>query len=440
MHLRCFAGSDQALFLLFFRLGGHDVAPCRPIKEIILRSPQLLGICCVLLLLGACREQPKTADAPPVPEVVVRILEAQTVPLRTELPGRTSPFMMAEVRPQVGGIIRSRPFTEGATVKAGQVLYEIDPASFQSAVQQQEGALANARANVSSTRALAERYKALLPQNAVSKQEYDNAQAMHEQALAAVKVQTALLDNARINLQYTKVTAPISGRTSRSSVTPGALVSASQAMPLLTISQLDPIYVDITQSSAELVRMRQALMAGRISRQDEAQRVSLVMEDGTPYPAEGRIQLTEVTVDPSSGSVTLRARFPNPDGLLLPGMYVRAVVTEGSTPQGILAPQAAILRDRRGNPQARLINADNKLEVRPVVIARSVGTQWLISEGLKPGDRLVMASGQNVQPGTTVKPVAEPLVEPSAGTASPNGAPVAPAGSAASAAEAARKP
>ncbi|MDQ7955125.1 MAG: efflux RND transporter periplasmic adaptor subunit [Rhodocyclaceae bacterium] len=404
-------------------------------------SSRFLGLVplCALLLLGACREQPKAA-APAVPEVTVRTLQSQSVPLRTELPGRTAAFMVAEVRPQVGGIIRSRPFTEGAAVKAGQVLYEIDPAPFQAAVQQQEGALANARATVSSTRALAERYKALLPQNAVSKQEHDNAQAAYEQAQAAVKVQTALLNTARINLQYTQVKAPIAGRTSRSSVTPGALVSASQATPLLTISQLDPIYVDITQSSAELVRMRQALMAGRINRQDESQRVSLVMEDGTPYPAEGRVQLTEVTVDPSSGSVTLRARFPNPDGLLLPGMYVRAVVTEGATPDGILVPQAAIIRDRRGTPQARLVTAENKLELRNVVVARSVGQNWLVSEGLKPGDRLVMAGGQNVQPGTTVKPVDEP---PAAAAAPQNGTPVSPTASGAAtgtAAEAARKP
>ena len=371
---------------------------------------------CALLLLGACHERPKTA-APATPEVTVRTLQTQTVPLRTELPGRTSPFMVAEVRPQVGGIVRSRPFTEGAAVKAGQVLYEIDPAPFQAAVEQQEGALANARANVASTQALAERYKALLPQKAVSRQEYDNAQAAYAQAQAAVKVTSAQLNTARINLQYTKVTAPIAGRTSRSSVTPGALVSASQATPLLTISQLDPIYVDITQSSAELVRLRQALKAGKINREDEAQRVSLVMEDGTPYPVEGRVQLTEVTVDPSSGSVTLRARFPNPDGLLLPGMYVRAVVTEGSTPTGILAPQAAIIRDRRGNPQARLVTAEDKLEVRPVTIARSVGTNWLVSEGLKSGDRLVLSGGQNVQPGTAVKAVAE---QPSGSNGTPD--------------------
>lgn len=380
---------------------------------------------CALGLLGACREAPKPAAAPAVPEVVVRTLEVQTVPLRTELPGRTAAFMTAEVRPQVGGIIRRQPFNEGTQVKAGQVLYEIDPAPFQAALSQQEGALANAQATVNSTRALAERYKALLAGNGVSKQEYDNAQAAYGQAQAQVRMQSALLETARINLRYTRVTAPIAGHTSRSAVTPGALVSAGQATPLLTISQLDPIYVDIAQSSAEMLRLRQALAAGKLSRDAAGQRVSLQLEDGSTYAQEGRIQLTEVTVDPSSGSVTLRAKFPNPDGLLLPGMYVRTVVTEGSTPDGIVVPQATVSRDRRGNPQARVVTTENKLELRPVVIARSVGNNWLVSDGLKTGDKLVMAGGQNVQPGTTVKPVDEP--PPSSPSAAPpqNGTPIA---------------
>ena len=382
---------------------------------------------CALGLLGACREAPKPAAAPPaVPEVVVRTLQAQTVPLRTELPGRTAPFMTAEVRPQVGGIIRRQPFTEGTQVKAGQVLYEIDPAPFQAAVSQQEGAVANAQATLNSTRALAERYKALLAHNGVSKQEFDNAQAAHGQAQAQARMQSALLETARINLRYTRVTAPIAGHTSRSAVTPGALVSAGQATPLLTISQLDPIYVDISQSSAEMLRLRQALAAGKLSRDAASQRVTLVLEDGSPYPHEGRIQLTEVTVDPSSGSVTLRARFPNPEGLLLPGMYVRTVVTEGSTPDGIVVPQGAVSRDRSGRPQARVVTAENKLELRPLVIARSVGSNWLVSEGLRGGDRLVMAGGQNVQSGTTVKPVDEPPAAAAPAAPPQNGAPIAP--------------
>ena len=397
--------------------------------------PGLAVTVCALALLGACKDKPQSAS-PALPEVMVRAVQPQTVPLHAELPGRTAAFMVAEVRPQVGGIIRSRPFTEGSTVKAGQVLYEIDPTPFQAEVQRAEGALANAKATVASTRALAERYKALLPQKAVSQQENDNAQAAYEQARAAVKVQEAALNTARINLQYTKVTAPIAGRTSRSAVTPGALVSAAQATPLLTISQLDPIYVDIAQSSTEVLRLRQALAAGRLDRGDAAQRVVLMLEDGSRYAHEGRVQLTEVTVDPSSGSVTLRARFPNPEGLLLPGMFVRAVVDEGSTPQGIVVPQSAVLRDRRGNPMVRVVTADNKMVEQPVAIARSVGTRWLISEGLKAGDRVVLAGGQHVQPGATVKPVDEP---PGAAPARDNGSQAAPAGAVASA-DVARKP
>ncbi|MDA7417289.1 efflux RND transporter periplasmic adaptor subunit [Xenophilus arseniciresistens] len=407
----------------------------------VTRYPALAALFCAVGLLGACREAPKPAAAPPVPEVTVRTLAVQSVPLRTELPGRTAPFMTAEVRPQVGGIIRQKPFTEGTQVKAGQVLYEIDPAPFQAALAQQEGALANAQATVNSTRALAERYKALLAHNGVSKQEYDNAQAAYGQAQAQVRVQSALLETARINLRYTRVTAPIAGHTSRSAVTPGALVAAGQATPLLTISQLDPIYVDISQSSTEILRLRQALAAGKLSREAAGQRVSLTLEDGSTYAHEGRIQLTEVTVDPSSGSVTLRARFPNPEGLLLPGMYVRAVVTEGSTPDGIVVPQATLSRDRRGTPQARLVNAQNKLEVRPVVVARAVGNQWLVSEGLKPGERLVMAGGQNLQPGATVKPVEEPPAAAAPPHSSAASTPTATSSAATgTAAEAARKP
>lgn len=345
--------------------------------------------------------------------------------------------MTAEVRPQVGGIIRKQPFTEGTQVKAGQVLYEIDPAPFRATVAQQEGALANAQATVKSTGAMAQRYRALLAHNGVSKQELDNAEAAFGQAQAQVRVQSALLETARINLQHTRVTAPISGHTSRSAVTPGALVSAGQAAPLLTISQLDPIYVDISQSSTEVLKLRQAQAAGTLSRDAAGQRVSLLLEDGSTYAQEGRIQLTEVTVDPSSGSVTLRAKFPNPDGLLLPGMYVRTVVTEGSTPQGIVVPQSAIKRDRRGNPVARVVTADNKLETRPVVIARSVGSQWLISEGLKAGDRLVLEGANNAQPGSTVRVIEEPpaaAASAAAGKAPANGTPVmAPAAGAAAA-------
>ncbi|WP_242873615.1 efflux RND transporter periplasmic adaptor subunit [Pseudacidovorax intermedius] len=388
-----------------------------------------------LLLLAGCRNgdaQKKAAAPPPPPEVLVQAVQPATVPLRTELPGRTAAFMVAEVRPQVGGIIRARPFVEGSTVKAGQVLYEIDARPFEAEVQRAEGALANAQATVASTRALAERYRQLLPQNAVSRQEHDNAIAAYEQAQANVKVQSAALNTARINLQYTRVTAPIAGRTSRSAVTPGALVSAAQATPLLTISRLDPIYVDIAQSSAEVLRLRQALATGRISREGDSRKVALLLEDGSRYAQEGRIKLAEVTVDPSSASVTLRAEFPNPDGLLLPGMYVRAVVDEGTTPQGIVVPASAIQRDRRGNPTVRVVGDGDKLEVRPVVTGRPVGTGWLVAEGLKAGDRLVLEGAQNAQAGAALRVKTAP-----AAGAGPNGGNAATAAPTANAANAA---
>ncbi|WP_295380957.1 efflux RND transporter periplasmic adaptor subunit [uncultured Pseudacidovorax sp.] len=381
-----------------------------------------------LMLLVGCRNgdaQKKAAAPPPPPEVLVQAVQPATVPLRTELPGRTAASMVAEVRPQVGGIIRARPFVEGSTVKAGQVLYEIDARPFEAEVQRAEGALANAQATVASTRALAERYRQLLPQNAVSRQEHDNAIAAYEQAQANVKVQSAALNTARINLQFTRVTAPIGGRTSRSAVTPGALVSAAQATPLLTISQLNPIYVDIAQSSAEILRLRQALATGRISREGDSRKVALMLEDGSRYAQEGRIKLAEVTVDPSSASVTLRAEFPNPDGLLLPGMYVRAVVDEGTTPQGIVVPASAIQRDRRGNPTVRVVGDGDKLEVRPVVTSRAVGTGWLVAEGLKAGDRLVLEGAQNAQAGAAVRVKMAP-----AGGAASAAAGAAPAGQA----------
>lgn len=404
-----------------------------PAKERFLRFLTLAGALCALALLGACRE-PAGTQAPALPEVVVRVVELGAVPLQTELPGRTTPFMVAEVRPQVGGIIRARPFTEGAMVRAGQVLYEIEPASFRAAVEQQEGALANARAAVSATRTLAERYKALLPMNGVSKQEYDNAVAAHEQALAGVRMQAAALNTARINLQHTRVTAPIAGRTSRSTVTPGALVSASQAAPLLTISQLDPIYVDIEQSSTELVRLRQALRDGTLAREadPQGQRVSVLLEDGSPYPHEGRVQLTEVTVDPSSGSVTLRAKLPNPDGLLLPGMYVRAVVAEGSVPNAVLVPQQAITRSRRGDPSVRVVKPDDTIETRPVTVARAMATDWLVTAGLVAGERLVLEGGRNTPDGAKVKVVQ--VAAGAADAAAPPNGPMQPAPGAARAA------
>ena len=376
----------------------------------VTRYPALAGLFCALGLLGACREAPKPAAAPPTPEVVVRTLQAQTVPLRTELPGRTAPFMTAEVRPQVGGIIRKQPFTEGTQVKAGQVLYEIDPASFQAALSQQEGALANAQASVNSTRALAERYKSLLAHNGVSKQEVDNAQAAFGQAQAQVRMQAAQLETARINLQHTRVTAPISGHTSRSAVTPGALVSASQATPLATIQQIDPIYVDMQQSSTDLTRMRQALDSGGVAPGSTSVRMRL--EDGSAYGFTGTVQFSEMTVNEATGTVTLRARFPNPKGLLLPGMFVTALFDQVVDPAAILVPQAAVQRDFDGSAFVYIVGQGNKAARRKVVTDRSAGPAWVVTDGLKPGDRVITQGLGNVRQDAPIQPVPADSAQP----------------------------
>lgn len=330
----------------------------------------------------------------------------EPVPLRTELPGRTAAFAIAEIRPQVSGIVRRRLFEEGASVTAGQVLYEIDPAPFASAVEQQEAALADAEAAARAARLLEQRYRSLQPQGTISQQDYDNAAAALAQAEARVRLARAALNAARINLQWTRMASPIAGRTGRSLVTPGALVSANQQEALTTVSQLDPIYVDLTQSSAELLRLRQALLQGRM--QEGARTVTLRLEDGSLYAHEGRLELSEVTVDPTTGSVTLRAVFPNPEGLLLPGMYVRAEINEGVHPEGIRVPQQAVGRDRKGNATVRLVDAEDRLQQRQVRVTRALGSDWLVEDGLARGDRVVVAGANGVATGTVVRIVESP--------------------------------
>jgi membrane fusion protein, multidrug efflux system len=334
----------------------------------------------------------------------VQIVQTQHVALRTELPGRTAAYAESEVRPQVGGLIRERLFTEGAAVRAGQTLYQIEPASFQAALEQEQGAQASAQAALRVAQLLVDRYRQLLPAKTISQQDFDNADAALAQAKANLSLRNAAVNAARINLQWTRIAAPISGRTGRSTVTAGALVGANQAAALTTISQLDPIYVDLSQSSSELLRLRRAAQAGNIQRgAADTQKVSLLMEDGSSYPIEGQMKLREVTVDPTTGAVALRAEFANPDGLLLPGMYVRAIVTEGIVENGILIPQQALQRDRKGDARVKLVNAQNKIELREVVAIRALGANWLVDSGLAPGDRLVVEGAQNAQPGSAVK-------------------------------------
>ena len=334
------------------------------------------------------------------------LIRSEPVSLQTELPGRTNPFTVSEVRPQVSGIVLSREFQEGSNVRQGQVLYRIDPATYRAAVAQAQGQLANAEANLTTTRLRAERYADLVKINAVSRQDYDDAAAAYGQARAAVQQSRGALQTAQINLGYTDVRAPISGRIGRSVYTKGALVTANQTDALTTIQQLDPMYVDLSQSSAELLRLRADVARGQVQRGGPlAARVRLMLEDGSTYPLDGRLQFTDVTVDPNSGTVDLRVVVPNPAGVLLPGMYVRAQIVEGVDPAGILAPQQGVTRDPKGDATALVVNAQGKAEQRQLQVVRAIGDKWLVNQGLAPGDRLIVEGLQRVRPGMAVRAV-----------------------------------
>jgi membrane fusion protein (multidrug efflux system) len=329
------------------------------------------------------------------------------VELTTTLPGRTSPFETSDVRPQVNGIIIGRPFVEGANVRTGQLLYQIDPAPYRATLDQARAQEANAEANLVTTKNKADRYADLVKINGVSRQDYDDAEAAYKQAVAIVEQDKAAVEAAAINLGYTRVTAPISGRSGRSVFTKGALVTSGQASALTTIQRLDPIYVDVTQSAAEQLELRRAMEAGRLKSGGPATaRVRLTLEDGSSYPLEGRLQFAEVTVDQTTGTVALRAIFPNPQGLLLPGLYVRAVVAEGIDPAGILAPQTAVTRDEKGRPTALVVDPTNHVQARLLTSPRTVGDQWLVTSGLAAGDRLIVEGLQSAKPGMAVKVVA----------------------------------
>jgi membrane fusion protein, multidrug efflux system len=342
-------------------------------------------------------------QAPP-PEVGVVVVQPQRVALTTELSGRTSPCQVAEVRPQVNGIIQKRVFTEGSDVKAGEVLYLIDPATYQAAFASAKAAEARAEANLGGVRLKEARYNDLVKIKAVSQQDYDDAHAALQQAEADVASTRAAVETARINLAYTKVKAPISGRIGRSTVTDGALVTASQPTALATIQQLDSMYVDVTQSTAELLRLKQNLANGVLKKSGSAQ-VKLLMEDGSPYPLTGTLKFSEVTVDQSTGSVTLRAVFPNPRHALLPGMFVRAILEEGVNEKAILIPQRGVTRNPKGDAMVMAVGAEEKCEPCQIKVVRTVGDCWLVSEGLKAGDRVILEGIQKARPGTVVKTV-----------------------------------
>ncbi|UEG61794.1 efflux RND transporter periplasmic adaptor subunit [Stutzerimonas chloritidismutans] len=339
-------------------------------------------------------------------EVGVMTLQPQTQRLTSELPGRTKAWLSAEIRPQVGGIVQQRLFTEGAQVKAGEVLYVIDPASYQAALDQARATTAEALAALDSARLKATRYAELVKIDAISKQDHEDAQASLQSAQAVYQAAQAAEKSARINLAYTRITSPITGRVESSSVTPGALVTASQDTPLTTVQQLDPLYVDITQSSTEVLRLKRELAAGRLSKAgDDEARIMLRLEDGSEYNHAGRLQFSGASVSQSTGSVTLRAVVPNPDGLLLPGMYVRAVLEEAVDKKALLVPQRAVTRGHSGTTSV-LLAVDGKVEQRQINIGRSVGNQWWVDSGLATGDQVIVEGGQKVRVGDSVRTVA----------------------------------
>jgi membrane fusion protein (multidrug efflux system) len=359
-----------------------------------------------LAVLAGC-EKKSAAKAPPGPvEVGVVTLAPTPVTLTRELPGRTSAYRVAEVRARVNGIVLKRLFTEGSDVKQGQPLYTIDPAPYQAALDSAKATLARAEANVANARLQAQRVSELVAENAVSKQEYDNATAALKASEADVAAGRAAVQSARINLGYTTVTSPVSGRIGRSAVTEGAYVQQAQATLLATVQQLDPIYVDLTQSSAEALRLRRELAEGKLQSAGQGKaKVKLVLEDGREYEEPGALQFADVTVDPGTGSIALRALFPNPRGELLPGMFVRARLAEGVNPQALLVPQQGVTRDQKGLPTALVVNAERKVERRTLVTDRAVGDAWLVTAGIAPGDQVIVDGLQKVRPGALVTPV-----------------------------------
>src|SRR5574340_160474 len=361
-----------------------------------------------VFLLAACgkKDQPPGpgAGGPGTPAVTVMAVQPESVPVTAELPGRTSPYLVAELRPQVTGIIKERLFKEGSEVKAGQVLYRIDSAPYQAVYDSARANLARAEANLDAARLKAGRYADLVKIEAVSAQANDEAQAAQKQAQADVGAAKAALDKARVDLDFTRVTSPIAGRIGRSTVTAGALVTANQAAALATVQQLDPIYVDLTQSSAKLLRLKRDLTSGKLQRANgTAVQVQLLLEDGSLYGAKGKLAFSEVTVDEGTGSVTLRAVFPNSSGELLPGMYVRARLTQGVNRDAMLVPHAAVSRNPRGEAQVMVVNRENKVEARLVEAEQSLGDKWVVTTGLAAGDRVIVEGLQKVKPGVQVQ-------------------------------------
>jgi membrane fusion protein (multidrug efflux system) len=368
---------------------------------------KLLALAALAAAVSACGKKDAAPQAAPAPvEVGVFTVAPSAVTLTRELPGRTSAFRVAEVRARVNGIVQKRSFVEGSDVKAGQVLFQIDPAQYQAALDSARATLARAEAGVAAARLQAQRFTELVEANAVSKQEYDNAIAALKASEADVAAGRAAVQTARINLGYTTVTSPVSGRIGRSAVTEGAYVQQGQATLLATVQQIDQLYVDLAQSSSEVMRLRRDLESGKLQSAGAGRaKVALLFEDGTEYGETGSLQFSDVTVDPTTGSITLRALFPNPQRILLPGMFVRARLQEGVNPAALLVPQQAVTRDQKGQAVALVVNGESKVERRQLVTDRAVGDAWLVTQGLAAGDRVIVEGIQKVRPGAQVKPV-----------------------------------
>ncbi|MCA8329478.1 efflux RND transporter periplasmic adaptor subunit [Burkholderia cepacia] len=397
---------------------------------------RLITVATAAVFLAACGKK-ESAPPPQTPEVGVVTVQPQAVPVFTDLPGRTSAFLVAQVRARVDGIVLRREFTEGTDVKAGQRLYKIDPAPYIAALNSAKATLAKAQANLVTQNALVARYKVLVAANAVSKQDYDNAVATQGQAAADVAAGKAAVDTAQINLGYTDVVSPITGRVGISQVTPGAYVQASQATLMSTVQQLDPVYVDLTQSSLEGLKLRQDVQSGRLKTSGPgAAKVSLILEDGKTYSEPGKLQFSDVTVDQTTGSVTIRAVFPNPGKVLLPGMFVRARIEEGVNENAFLVPQIGVTHDQKGQAIAMVVNASNKVEPRPLKTTGMQGPNWVVEGGLQAGDHVIVQGADKVRPGATVKTVPAqlaPAADAASGASAASAAPAA-AGSGAAAA------
>jgi membrane fusion protein (multidrug efflux system) len=378
-----------------------------------MRHAALLSV--ALVVLGGCVQAKQQPLLPTAPEVTVVTVHKEPVPVTTDLPGRTSAYLVAQVRARVDGIVQKREFKEGADVRAGQRLYQIDPAPYRAALDSALAALQKAQASVTAMNAQAERYKILIGGNGVSRQEYDNAIAAQAQAAADVASSEAAVRTARINLGYTDVVSPISGRIGPSQVTQGAYVQASAATPMATVQQIDPVYVDLNQSSVEGLQLRRDVANGRLNLNGPDQaKVTLLLEDGTQYPESGTLQFTDITVDPSTGSVTVRAIFPNPHQMLLPGMFVRARIDQGVDDTAMLVPQVGVTHNSQGQATALVVGPDNKVATRIIQTTRTLGDQWVVQGGLNEGERVIVAGVQKAQPGMTVRAMEAPIKTASA--------------------------